>query len=404
MTRAQLVAMAERNRDLSRNGANQLVDEIVSVPAKNYFDEDRWAAEMARVFRRVPLTLAFTAEMPNPGDYKAMDVAGVPVLISRGADGAVRAFVNSCSHRGAVIMPEGTGSARRFTCPYHAWSYDQKGELVGILDREMFGDLDTSCHGLAPLAASERAGLIFVSVDPKNTAPIDIDTFLCGYDELLETLALDKCRVVGRQTIAGPNWKVAYDGYLDFYHLPILHKDTFGTAISNKAVYDAWGPHQRVSSPVRNAQMAQADRPELAELPIDQWPTERLNLGVWTIFPHISIAGFDAGGRMLMVSQLFPGDDPGSSYTVQTFLHTQPDAPGQADQVRESMAFLYHVVEDEDYATGLRLQAALKTGAKDHVLFGRNEGGGQRFHRWLEVLLETEDADLVSVFKSNSPG
>ena len=117
MTRAQLVLMAERNRDLSRNGANQLVDEIVSVPAKNYFDEDRWAAEMARVFRRVPLTLAFTAEMPNPGDYKAMDVAGVPVLISRGADGAVRAFVNSCSHRGAVIMPEGTGSARRFTCP-----------------------------------------------------------------------------------------------------------------------------------------------------------------------------------------------------------------------------------------------------------------------------------------------
>ena len=404
MSRAQLVAMAERNLALAQTGENQLVDNIVSVPASNYFDPNHWTAEMSQVFKRVPLTLAFTAELPNPGDYKAMDVAGVPVLISRGADGAVRAFVNSCSHRGAVLVTEGLGSARRFTCPYHAWSYDQKGELVGILDREMFGDLDVSCHGLTPLAAGERAGLIFVTIDPHSTAPIDLDTFLCGYDELLAELDLANCRVVGQQAIAGPNWKVAYDGYLDLYHLPILHRDTFGPTISNKAVYDAWGPHQRVSSPARNTASARESRPDLGDLPIDQWPTERLTLGVWTIFPHISIASFDSGGRVFMVSQLFPGDDPGSSVTVQTFLHTQPDEPGQAEKVAETMAFLHHVVQDEDYYTGLRLQRALKTGAKDHVLFGRNEGGGQRFHRWVEALLAADDADLAGVFKTNAPG
>ncbi len=404
MSRAQLVAMAERNLALAQTGENQLVDNIVSVPASNYFDPNRWTAEMSQVFKRVPLTLAFTSELPDPGDYKAMDVAGVPVLISRGADGAVRAFVNSCSHRGAVLVTEGRGSARRFTCPYHAWSYDQKGELVGILDREMFGDLDVSCHGLTPLAAGERAGLIFVTIDPQSTAPIDLDTFLCGYDELLAELDLASCRVVGQQAIAGPNWKVAYDGYLDLYHLPILHRDTFGTTISNKAVYDAWGPHQRVSSPARNTAGAKDSRPDLGDIPIDQWPTERLTLGVWTIFPHISIASFDSDGRVFMVSQLFPGDDPGSSVTVQTFLHTQPDAPGQAEKVAETMAFLHHVVQDEDYYTGLRLQRALKTGAKDHVLFGRNEGGGQRFHRWVEALLAADDADLAGVFKTNAPG
>ena len=398
MSREQLVAMARRNLELAQTGENDLVESIVSVPASNYFDEGRWRAEMSQVFHRLPLTLAFTCEMPNPGDYKAMNVAGMPVLMSRGADGQVRAFVNSCSHRGAVLVTEGTGSARRFTCPYHAWSYDQKGDLVGILDREMFGDLDASCHGLASLPAGERAGLIFVTLDPHSTNPIDLDTFLCGYDELLANLDLASCRVVGQQAIAGPNWKVAYDGYLDLYHLPILHRDTFGPTISNKAVYYAWGPHQRVSSPARNTADVFTDMPE------DQWPLERMTLGVWTIFPHISIASFDSGGRVFMVSQLFPGDDPSSSVTVQTFLHTQPDEPGQAERVAETMAFLHHVVQDEDYYTGLRLQRALKTGAKDHVLFGRNEGGGQRFHRWVDALLSTDDADLSGLFKTNAPG
>jgi carnitine monooxygenase subunit len=396
--RERLVDRAQRNLEMARTGELELVDSIVSVPASNYFDMDRWSAEMAQVFRRLPLTLAFTAEMPNPGDYKAMNVAGMPVLISRDVDGKVRAFVNTCSHRGAVLVPEGTGSARRFTCPYHAWSYDQKGDLVGILDREIFGDLDASCHGLASLPCGERAGLIFVTLDPHSTTPIDLDTFLCGYDEMLASLDLASCRVVGQQSIAGPNWKVAYDGYLDLYHLPILHKDTFGTAISNKAIYDAWGPHQRVTSPARTVPDA------LVDVPHNEWPIERLTLGVWTIFPHISIASFDSGGRVFMVSQLFPGDDPGSSVTVQTFLHTQPDEPGQAEQVAGTMAFLHHVVQDEDYYTGLRLQQALKTRAKEHVLFGRNEGGGQRFHRWVDALLAADDADLSVLFKTNAPG
>ena len=401
MSREQLVAIAKRNLELARTGDNDLVDSVVSVPARNYFDPKRWETELNQIFKRLPLTLAFTAELPNPGDYKAMDVVGTPVLISRGADGNVRAFVNTCSHRGAVLVTEGTGSARRFTCPYHAWSYDQKGDLVGILDREMFGEIDMSCHGLTPLAAAERAGLIFVTLDPASHSggsPIDIDTFLCGYDDMLADLNLADCRVVGQQTIAGPNWKVAYDGYLDLYHLPILHRETFGPTMSNKAVYYPWGPHQRVTSPARN--MADV----LTTIPETEWPSERLTLGVWTIFPHISIASFDSGGRVFMVSQLFPGDTVGSSFTVQTFLHTQPDAPGQAEQITETMKFLHHVVQDEDYYTGLRLQRALKTGAKDHVLFGRNEGGGQRFHRWVDALLTTDDADLASVFKTNAPG
>jgi carnitine monooxygenase subunit len=378
MSREELVRIARRNLAHGRNGTMDLVDSVQTIPASNYIDERRYGREVASIFRQVPLSLAFTAELTGPGDYKAMEAAGVPVLIVRGADMAVRAFVNMCSHRGAVVVPEGTGTGRRFSCPYHAWTYDQHGDLVGILDRELFGDVDTSCLGLTPLPVAERSGIIFVVLTPG--AAMDIDLFLNGYGEMLDHLGLADCRVVGSQSIAGPNWKLAYDGYLDLYHLPILHRDTFGTSISNKALYDAWGPHQRVTSPGRGAA-------ELEGLPEDQWPIGAMTLGVWTIFPHVSIASFDAGGRVFLVSQLFPGPDVGSSVTVQSFLHTQPDRPGLSEEIAKTMAFLRHVVEDEDYFTGLRIQRALKTGAKSEVLFGRNEGGGQRFHAWVEALL-----------------
>jgi nitrite reductase/ring-hydroxylating ferredoxin subunit len=385
--------MARRHIAHAKAGTVDQAPDVFRVPARNYFDPDRWRLEMDRIFRRLPLTLGVSSELREPGSYQALEAAGVPVLLVRGSDGEIRAFVNMCSHRGAVIVPEGVGKSRRFVCPYHAWTYDQKGELVGILDADEFGELDRSCNGLTALPAAERGGLIFVGLTPGEEA-IAIDRFLCGYDEMLDHLGLADCFVVGRQSVAGPNWKVAYDGYLDFYHLPILHKDSFGPEMPNKAVYDAWGPHQRVSMPIPGMEA-------LEEIPEEEWPLPGLTAGVWTIFPHISIAAFDAQGPLFMLSQLLPGTTPDDSVTTQIFL--SPVEPTEADHraaIDEQMAFLKAVVRDEDYSTGNRIQRALKTGAKQECLFGRNEGGGQRFHSWVDALVGAEDKDLAKVFSS----
>ena len=121
--------------------------------------------------------------------------------------------------------------------------------------------------------------------------------------------------------------------------------------------------------------------------------------GVWTIFPHISIAGFDGGGRGVMISQLFPGETPGTSITVQNYLMENQPTEAQAEEAEKQFAFLKHVVEDEDYYTGLRQQHALETGFKKDVLFGRNEEGGQRFHGWVNKILDTADEDLNALFE-----
>ena len=389
MSRAQLVAMAKRNLAHVKAKTIDQADEIYRVPATNYYDPERWRLEMDRIFKRLPLVLGFSAELREPGDYRALLVVDIPVLLTRTADGEVRAFLNVCSHRGSIVVAEGSGHARRFTCPYHAWCYDDHGALVAIRNPADFGDVDTSCLGLTPLPVAERAGLIFGTLTPN--VEVDFDAFLCGYDELLACHHFDDCHLVGRQVIAGPNWKVAYDGYLDFYHLPILHKDSFGREMPSDALYDAWGPHQRVSMP-NPAYL------ELEQKPEDEWDPASLIAGVWTIFPHVSIADFDAGGKLYMVSQLFPGATPDESVTVQSFLAaSEPDAERQT-QIEGVMSFLEHVVRDEDYYTGNRIQKAVKTGAKREFLFGRNEGGGQRFHRWVDALLVTDDAQLSKLF------
>jgi len=390
MSKAQLVAMAKRNMGHLKAGTIPQADDVFRVPATNYYDPERWRLEVDRIFKRLPLMLAFSAELRETGAYKALDAVGVPVLLTRGSDGAVRAFVNMCSHRGAIIVKEGLGTARRFACPYHAWTYDQHGDLVGILNREDFGDVDTSCLGLTPLPVAERSGMIFVVLSPGSK--VDIDAYLCGYDDLLAHFSFNDWHLVSRRTVAGPNWKVAYDGYLDFYHLPILHRDSFGPNMPNRAIYDAWGPHQRVTSP-NNPKLL-----ELVDLPEESWPIEKLMAGVWTIFPHVSIASFDAGGRGALVSQLFPGDDPDSSMTVQNyFLDHEPNAEELATAQTQA-DFLERVVRDEDYYTGLRIQRSVKTGAKKEFLFGRNEHGGQRFHGWVDRLIALNDEELLEEF------
>lgn len=389
LDRSELAAMVRQGMAHARAHTIDKAPSVMSIPAKNYYDPDIFEAEVSRIFRRVPLLLAVTAEMRNPGDFKTLEAAGVPVLLTRGQDGVVRAFVNSCSHRGTAVAVEPHGNARRFVCPYHGWTFTQKGELMGIASAQDFGEIDKSCYGLVPLPVTERAGLIWAIVDPKSK--LSFDSFLAGYDRLLEHFGFADWHFFSSRVIRGPNWKIAYDGYLDFYHLPVLHKATFGENMSNQANYYAWGPHQRVQAPDR-------DMLTFEQTPEAEWPIAAMLNGVWTIFPHVSIASFQGGGRSVMLSQLMPGSHVGESFTTQMYLMEKKPDEQQAAEATEQFKFLEYVVQEEDYITGFRQQVALKNGGRDHVLFGENEGGAQRFHTWVDRIVHTDDDKLEALF------
>ncbi|MGB3807684.1 MAG: aromatic ring-hydroxylating dioxygenase subunit alpha [Erythrobacter sp.] len=400
MSREELVSMT---RNLVSHGAAdtmEYADEVVRIPASSYTDPDTFELEKRNIFRRLPLMVAPSCELPEPGDYKAMDICGVPLLLARQRDGSIGAFLNMCTHRGNPVV-SGTGNATRFTCGYHGWTFKSDGSLLGVASPKDFGPVDKATLCLKRFPAYESAGLIWATLDPDSQ--LDIADYLCGYDDLLSAFGFDGWTLFSQRTLPGPNWKTAYDGYLDFYHLPILHKDTFGADFYNRANFFAWGPHQRLSTPSKFAIKVQGDDDQQMDLEAmndADLPQDVLVQGVWTIFPHISIASFYGGGqRGAMISQLFPGDTVGESTTTQYYvMENQPETDEQVASAREQFDFLEVVVRDEDYATGKRQHEALQSGMLDHVLFGKNERGGQQFHQWVEKLTHASDAQLQDIF------
>jgi phenylpropionate dioxygenase-like ring-hydroxylating dioxygenase large terminal subunit len=377
-------------------GTFPLAPGVMELQADHYTSPERFAAEKARVFRRVPLVLGASCEIPKAGDYKTLDVAGIPVLLVRDRQGKAHALLNACTHRGAAVA-SGCGTAARFTCPYHGWTFAQDGVLIGIASADDFGRLDKALLAMKRFPVAERAGLIWAILDPAS--PRDPAKMLGGIDALISGFGLADWTLVESRTLHGPNWKLAFDAHLEFYHVPVLHRDTFGPERSNRAFYFAQGPHQRVIAPQgRPGETAPDDLYALGRLPALHEPLDPLLMGEWILFPGTSINTFYIEGiRCVLLSIVVPGVEVGMSTTTQTFLaETAPDDAARS-AMRDMTAFLAHVVGDEDLPTSAFQQQVMATGLVGTVRFGRNEGGLQHFHRWLDKVIAADDVTLAEL-------
>lgn len=353
------------------------------VRTATYTDPDQWKAEMELVFRQLPLMLAFTAEIPNPGDYKAMEVVGLPILINRDKAGTVRAFLNVCSHRGAPVAATGHGHCARFTCKYHGWTYGQDGKLIGVSESALFGEVDRASMGLRALPCEERAGMIFVCLTPNGV--MDLDGYFRGFLEDFEAVGLDTWTYLGSREIEGANWKVAFDGYLEGYHFASLHPETIEPRTpSNRTSYEGFGPSLRIGFPQHR--IAEA----LKGVPRADWGDQENNGFdfVRILFPNVSAF---LAPEITQIAQLFPGPTPDKNRTVLNYLRRDPirDEEDRAN-VEAMITFFRDVTYQEDYVIGMEIQKGLESGAHDHLTFGRNERGNQYFHEWLTWYLEDD--------------
>ena len=362
------------------NGTTDQAADILKVPTSDYTSNERWSAEMENIFQTLPLMLALSIEMPNPGDYKSIEVTGIPILITRDKNNNVNAFRNVCSHRGAIIAQEGIGNRSRFSCPYHGWTYSNTGDLIGVTDKSKFGNIDNKCFGLEKLQCKELAGLIFVSLS--RNEDVDFEKFLAGMLPEIEHFDLENWYYHGFKVINGANWKIAFDGFLEGYHFNTAHKDTIATMTMNDIMdFTAFGPHLRIAFASTNIE-------EIHELPKNEW-WKKEGCGVdfvRTLFPNISISlGLGIG----QIAQILPGKDP---YTNTTILHyLAPKKPKNKKEIAELdhfMNFLRDVVNDEDYILGMEIQKGLNSLSNDSVLFGRNERGNQFFHKYVDYYVE----------------
>ena len=153
-------------------------DRVHLEPVIGYDGHERAERERRRFFRDEPLVLALSCDVARPGDFVTHDLTGVPILLARTRSGHARAFVNVCRHRGARVV-EGSGCGQQsFACPYHAWTYDCDGRLLGMGTTRGFEGVDRAHHGLTALPVLERHGLIWVRPVPGPTP--DADALLQG--------------------------------------------------------------------------------------------------------------------------------------------------------------------------------------------------------------------------------
>lgn len=360
-----------------RNSTTDQAPGTQQLPVEAYLDETRFAKEFHAIFLNKPQGLLLSVELSDPGEYVARTILGKPLLIVRGKDGVARVFLNVCRHRGAKVCPEGSGKAPRFVCPYHSWTYDREGKLVGMYGKETFGDAEFSELGLTELPSQEAAGVIWAILTVG--AKLDINDWLGTMLGELELLKLGDSHLFAQRSIKSPGWKVTMDGYLEAYHHDTVHANTLSKhTIGNLLVHDVHGHHQILT-------MARRNLPELEQLPESEWSALDYLRRIYCVFPNFQISGI-VGGYFL-VSQILPGQTAKEGITVQTILTAKkPETDEEIEQAKSFRDMAYHAVEEEDYPIGFGIQSGLASGANEHFLIGRNEPGLQHYHRQVAEL------------------
>ena len=151
-------AVIERIFSHIDNSTTDLGDTVWTEPVDHYQSQERFDAEIA-LLKRLPVPYCPSAALPDKGSYIARKAAGTPLVVVRGLDGVVRAFINACRHRGMQVA-KGSGCSRSFVCPYHAWTYNLEGNLKNIPGPEGFPGIDPEEHGLVQVSAVEKGGIV----------------------------------------------------------------------------------------------------------------------------------------------------------------------------------------------------------------------------------------------------
>lgn len=378
-------AMQRRMADHLKAGrTTDLAPSTLEFDASIYTDPVRLATEKRELFLKLPLVAGLSCDIPNPGDVMLFDAAGPSILIVRGKDKKVRAFLNACRHRAGPVVRT-CSNRQMLSCPFHGWTYDLTGKLVGIPGEDGFAGIDRNSRNLISVPVAEWHGFIFVKAHAGDET-IDVDSFLGSLAPEMRQLDVSKSRpVTSRRVDVASNWKFAQDTFFEGYHFATIHPKTINTVnFSNVTIHDNFGPHQRVMMPTRTY-MDWIAKPEA------DWPQLPYQ-GIHLIFPntiffvgHLETFNLPANSMRQIYGmwRIFPGKEPGSSFTLMsTFQPLEGNVDAELDEYKEVSEFIINVVRDEDYSLCAEGQRNLESseGAKK-ILLGRNEVALQSIER-----------------------
>jgi phenylpropionate dioxygenase-like ring-hydroxylating dioxygenase large terminal subunit len=242
------------------------------IPKDRYFSREHAERERAW-FEAGWVLVGSTLQLEQPGDFLTFQLFDQPVLVVRQADRSIGAFHNVCSHRGRRLVDDAAGTAQRFRCPYHEWTYSLDGQLRGVPHGNTFPELDRAACGLEQVRVAEWNQLVFVNLDG-------------GAEPLAEYLGpirdclgdwLEGKRLLSSRTLEQScNWKLLLDNFYEFYHLDGLHPQRTGKLVPQQAAFVLFERHALQVNPYAS---------ERAWSPSRRWQD-------WLDVPHTRACGF----------------------------------------------------------------------------------------------------------------
>ncbi len=375
-----------RALELLRNDTTDKFDEVIAFEPDEFTDPVLATEEREYVFGAVPSIVAHGSELAKANDFMTVQMPRNNIIVVRQKDGSVKAFVNLCRHRGAMLEDREKGRCRIFSCAYHRWSYDPDGSLRTITRDNTFGEVDRKEHGLIELPCEERHGFIWVVDNAK--ASIDVAAWLGPeMDEILAGYDLDKLVCYRAGGFDEPtNWKIMQDAFLDGYHIQYAHPNTAGKIIhTNVMAFEDFGRHCRFIAPRKSIDRFLEEDP--GDTPLDKYVTE-----THFLLPNSTLLR-QPDHFQLLTFRPHPTDPTKSRMEQRLMVPSVEDSPWDAEhwerRWNKNWEILLAVLHNEDFPLLRDSQRGMGSADAGDMMLGRNEIANQVFRREIKNLVAT---------------
>ena len=351
-------ATTQRIRDgmayeAARKAPPDAFPELPEIAAGRYTDPAFLALEKERLWKRSWLYAGHRDQLAEPGSWFLTRATGSPIIVLKDLNGELRAFYNTCRHRGGPLVKTDHGNDRGFVCGYHGWTYTLDGKLVAVRDKRDFVGLDFGCHSLISVACQTIGGWIFINED--DDAP-DLAKSLGPLGDELEQFKPDTLTLVdSRSYDVACNVKVLLDAFLEVYHLKSIHQNTVDRFLDHRGTtITLWpGGHSRMTTPNRRPDwvdpgtVGMPDIPTVTEIP-------RFNNVSYYIFPNIVMPPSATGMPMLI---FWPKTD--RTMRIECHWFSPPFGPEGRSPLWDKRIANFERILDEDLQFAPQIQESL---------------------------------------------
>ncbi len=379
MTGAQTLTLQQNDAPFREDPAQSF-----TLPARFYLDESIYKLEMEKIFKRSWWYAGHASQLPDVGDYLTTNIDEQSIFIVRDRENNLRAFYNVCQHRGHELV-EGAGHTNVIVCPYHAWSYDLDGSLIGARNTAKMAGFSKCDFSLKPVGVEVFCGMVFINLDTNATSLAEqtgnLESEIRKYCPDADNLAFAQ-----RDTYdVSCNWKVMIDNFLECYHCHTAHRD-FVDLVDMKSYRSE--VHGIYSSHISNA----ANSTENSAYTFEKGDVD-FGFAGWFLWPNLTLWAYP-GEANLSVLQMVP-DGAGQTIEYQDWF--VPDGKA-SKQLQEAMDYQKDTLQPEDIGLCESVQRGLKSNGYNQGRFvvddDRSELSEHAVHHFQRLVAGALDAEL----------